>query len=172
MGLPITQGIIKYLGGGLTIQSTPDAGTCVTILLPVEKISAQAESPNKKNPVQNNILLIEDRDMVRHTIATMLVRCGHTVESTNSGLTALDILRENPDYFQMVISDYTMPEINGKNLIAEIRTDFPTLPIIIMSGDGGHLHELEMDKTQNHIFTLQKPVQAENLFNIMAKIAT
>lgn len=110
-----------------------------------------------------SILLVEDRTMVLKTIETMLQRGNHVVETASDGFTALDMIRENPKKYDLLITDYTMPHLNGRDLIAEIRQDFKTLPVIIMSGDVGTLSELQKNRANHNIFVLPKPIIASDL---------
>ena len=118
--------------------------------------------------IPRSILLVEDREMVRQTIATMLLREKHIVESVTDGFLALDMIRENPTKYDLLITDYTMPTMNGKDLVAEIRQDFKTIPVIIMSGDAESLSDLKNDPGNTHIFVLQKPITAADLSCVIA----
>lgn len=162
MGLPIAVGILNYLEAELTIASTPQRGTQVTIFLPVESISQRKEKETIAQEPKS-ILLVEDRDMVRHTIETMLAREGHKVTSVADGHNALDILRETPRGYDLMITDFSMPEINGKDIIEEVHADFPRLPIIIISGDNDHLKSIENNDLYKSVTTLAKPISSENL---------
>lgn len=115
-----------------------------------------------------SILLVDDRAMVLNTIATMLQRHHHTVESASDGFAALDMIRENPKKYDLLITDYTMPDLNGRDLISEIRQDFKTIPIIIMSGDTQSLDALKKDRSLNNIFVLPKPIVAKDLDDMIA----
>ncbi len=166
MGLPIAIGILNYLEGSLTVHSTAGLGTRFTLTLPVEALTKKSESPQTESDPRS-ILLIEDRDMVRHTIVTMLERAGHSVHDAKDALTALDMLREQPAGYNLVMTDLTMPSLNGADVVTEIRHDFPELPIIVMSGDSEGLSKLGQDHSNNHIFLLPKPVLAKDLSRVM-----
>jgi two-component system chemotaxis response regulator CheY len=124
------------------------------------------KKPNLHQP--RSILLVDDRAMVLNTIATMLHRHHHIVELASDGLAALDMIRKNPKKYDLLITDYTMPDLNGRDLISEIRQDFKTIPIIIMSGDEQSLDDLKKDRTLKNIFILPKPIVAEDLDDMIA----
>jgi len=168
LGLMVAIGIVGYLSGGISISTTESQGTNVTITLPVESIIKTIDKP-LQNTNPKSILLVEDRDSVRHTILTMLVRAGHTVEAVENGLLALDILRESPTKFDLVITDFMMQGINGNELISEIRNDFETLPIILMSGDTGHLSDSLND--YSNLYVLPKPITSQNLRNTLSSMS-
>ncbi|HAJ89438.1 MAG TPA: hypothetical protein DCM27_00230 [Rhodospirillaceae bacterium] len=115
------------------------------------------------SPIPQSILLVEDREMVLKTIKTMLEREHHRVETANDGFAALDMIRENPRKYDILITDYSMPEWNGKNLLDEIRQDFKNLPVIIMSGDLQSLDDLRNDPSNQNIFVLPKPITPHDL---------
>ncbi len=115
-----------------------------------------------------SILLVEDRAMVLHTIKTMLERDHHLVETATDGFAALDLIRENPKKYDLLITDFTMPYFNGRDLISEIRQDFKTIPIIIMSGDMLSLDTLKKDRSLRNIFILPKPIKAKDLAHLIA----
>lgn len=120
--------------------------------------SADASSHKPKS-----ILLVEDREMVLHAVETMLQRDHHQVEAVTDALAALDMIREDPAKYDLLITDYCMPELNGKDLLSELRQDFKHLPVIIMSGDQELLTDLKKDKSNKNIFLLSKPITAQNL---------
>lgn len=166
MGLPIAIGILNYLEGSLAVHSTVGAGTRITLTLPVESLTGKSESLHIHSHPRS-ILLIEDRDMVRHTIVTMLERAGHSVHDAKDALTALDMLREQPAGYDLVMTDLTMPSLNGADVVTEIRHDFPELPIIVMSGDSEGLHALETTRHDDRIFLLSKPVLTKDLTDLI-----
>jgi two-component system chemotaxis response regulator CheY len=110
-----------------------------------------------------SILLVEDRVPVLQAIAVMLRRDHHQVESVTDGFDALDMIRENPKKYDLLITDYCMPELNGKDLLKELRQDFKSLPVIVMSGDKELLIDLMNDKTNRHTLVVSKPIIADDL---------
>lgn len=167
IGLSVAKDILSYLDGGLRIATTPGTGTCVTLILPVEELLTSSATEEMSPP--KHILVIEDRESVRHIVTTILTRDGHSVTDTDDGLMALDILRENPDQFDLLITDYNMPQINGKDLIHEIRMDFPELPIIVISGDEQNLDLVKNTDIKN-LMTISKPLTSQKLNQVVSKI--
>ncbi len=128
------------------------------------------DSANSTKTESKCFLLVEDRDIVRHTLETMITREGHTVEGLSDGLIALDRLREHPNRFDCIITDFTMPMLNGKDLIEEIRHDFPEIPIVLISGDTEHLRNIKNMSANQNIHILAKPVSVQNLKTTIRKI--
>lgn len=131
----------------------------------IENLEIPASSGTHENipTITKCILLVEDRDILRHTLETMITREGHTVEGLGDGLVALDRLREHPDRFDCIITDFNMPMLNGKDLIDEIRHDFPEIPIILISGDVDHLRNTKNAASNQNLHILTKPVSVQNL---------
>lgn len=169
MGLPIALGILKYLGGALSIASSPDQGTKISFVIPVDRLSYK-DTSSITSIRPKNILLVEDRDMVRQAIKTMLDREGHHVIGCADGFSALDILRESPDQFDVLMTDFTMPLFNGKDLIEEIRSDFKDIPIVIVSGDTNHLQNIQNAPSHHRIWTLTKPISNHGMMLVLKEI--
>ena len=81
-----------------------------------------------------NILLVEDNWMTRTVLSDYLVRKGYAVFPAENGLEGLRIL-EHRD-FDLVITDYSMPHMGGKEFILHIKKTHPRLPVILVSGFG------------------------------------
>lgn len=175
MGLTIAYGILNHLDAGLQIYTTPypsaNSGTILKIQIPVNEIRSDTSQDDQKN-LMAHILLVEDRDMVRHSLETMLVRDGHKVTSCSEAYSALDILREHPDNFDFVMSDYKMPGLTGLEFAQEIHLDFPDMPIILMSGDTENLRDVAHDKKEQNITLLEKPVEHSLLNQAITNILT
>jgi CheY-like chemotaxis protein len=79
------------------------------------------------------ILLVDDEVLVRSGTAMMLDELGHEVVEASSGKQAMEILSDHP-HFDMVITDYRMPDMDGMELISEARKQIPALKIVLMTG--------------------------------------
>lgn len=129
----------------------------------IRSFSTEGISANSAPLTPKSILLVEGKEMVLYAIATLLQHANHKVESAMDGFIALDMMRENPHKYDLLIIGDNMPDINGKEFLAEIRVDFESIPVIIMSTDLGFLQDLENDMGNQNIFILPKPVTAQNL---------
>jgi two-component system cell cycle sensor histidine kinase/response regulator CckA len=129
LGLAAVYGLISQSGGEVTIDSTVGIGTCVSIVLPPHERTAP--TPLR---VLHAIMLVDDRDDVRGALATALEDAGLRVHRAASAREALAKLTELRGVLDAVISDVAMPERSGVELAGEIRTRWPALPVILMSG--------------------------------------
>jgi DNA-binding NtrC family response regulator len=82
---------------------------------------------------EKHILLVDDEDAVRSSLATVLEREGYRVHSADSGEEGLRILKEHP--IQLVISDYSMPQMTGVEFLKLVRERYPHILRIMLTGD-------------------------------------
>ena len=80
------------------------------------------------------VLLVEDQDMVRKMAELMLKRLGYQVFAASCGAEAVELLRENPDRVSFVITDLTMPGMDGWETLTALRKIRPHIPVILVSG--------------------------------------
>lgn len=139
LGLPVTLGIIKAHGGCITVESEPGKGSTFSIFLPLspaavprEKRSATVENPS--GPGRHLVLVVEDEEMVRRMVEGMLKRIGYEVMAAGSGAEAVDIFRLYQKEIKLVVSDLSMPGMNGWDTLAALRKIRPDIPVILASG--------------------------------------
>jgi len=138
LGLATVHGVVTGHQGAMTIHSELQKGTRFDILFPMAEEDIEEKPVDREEELlqqgSGNILLVEDQDSVRDMMISMLERLGYKAESCASGLEALDFLRENPDQFDLVITDHNMPKMTGLELVQQIHIDMPDLPFILLSG--------------------------------------
>ena len=141
LGLSMVQGFAEQLSGGLKLSSRKGAGTTAEIWLPVAD-SALEERPVSTDdapPVEPKIdrpltvLAVDDDALVLMNTTAMLEDMGHTVLEAMSGAEALDLLRRTPD-IDIVVTDFAMPRMNGRDLVAAIHAERPNLAVILATG--------------------------------------
>ncbi len=138
LGLSMVHGLTAQLGGGLTIDSTPGAGTTISLWLPVSASALGAEpgSPLVLHPAMGGIgtvLLVDDEDVVRMSTAEMLADLDYDVVEADSAEKALALIDAglNP---MVVVTDHLMPGMSGGDLARRLRVRRPDLPVLIVSG--------------------------------------
>jgi PAS domain S-box-containing protein len=162
LGLAMAKAFLEHSGGSLGIESEPGRGTVVSILLPVAEAPPAAEQPVAPvAPVRatprGRILLVDDEDLVRETVAEELEAIGHIVMAAGSGTEALGLLNAGAE-FDLIMSDLSMPGMDGMALIREARCRMPNLPAILLTGaDPGEIAGMD------EVVVLRKPVGAERL---------
>jgi len=138
LGLPVIVGIVRGYNGVVSVESEPGRGTAFRVYLPTsaEKIPRQQPKavPAPKFESGGTVLLIEDEVMVRNMARIMLTRLGFKVLEAKDGVEAVGIFRQHRDEIRCVISDLTMPRMNGWDTLAALRRISPDIPVILSSG--------------------------------------
>lgn len=143
LGLSTVYGIVKQSGGFIFADSPPGQGASFVVYLPIHEAGAGARDAVAPAPAAKpkssetwgtgTILLVEDEDMVRAVAERALVRQGYTVHTAEHGEAALELLEGGllPD---LLISDVVMPTMDGPTMVRHVRTAYPKLPVLFMSG--------------------------------------
>jgi CheY-like chemotaxis protein len=150
LGLSLSETIIRGFGGELKIHSTPQLGTTVTIRLPRPRAQKEiavdgetivsspseltATTPGKQPQRPLNILVVDDEPIIARLIAQLLSVDGHHAEFVTSASEALDSLARNN--FDAVLSDRSMPQMNGDELAVEVASQFPGKTFVMVTGYG------------------------------------
>ncbi len=136
MGLAIVHGIATASGGFVTCESEPGNGAVFRVFFPAleEKVSREAPAAVAAPTGRERILFVDDDDILTEMGQTMLERLGYEVTVFTSSVAALAEFERQPDRFDAVITDQTMPEITGVDLARKMLRIRPDLPIILCTG--------------------------------------
>ena len=132
-----------------------------------KRLDAVRPSGDKANGSVLRILLVEDHEDTRHTMARLLQRWGHRVEAAASARAALSLAAEHP--FDLVISDLGLPDESGDGLMSKLRDGFGIQGIAV-SGYGMD-HDVAKSQAAGFIYHLTKPIQVERLKQLVGKFA-
>jgi len=147
LGLAVAQSIVKKHGGNILFSSEPGAGTDFFIYLPVidkkgEKDNDDVLETESLLPIGNeHILLVDDEETIIDTGREMLEYLGYSIETYNKSSYALNEFKKSPAKYDLVISDMTMPELNGDELAKKMIEIRPDIPIIICTGYNPQIDE-------------------------------
>ena len=113
------------------------------------------------------ILVMDDDEGVRRGIGKVLVRAGHEVIEAPDGRVALALLKDEPP--DLVICDLFMPEMDGVEVLRELRRDYPDLPVVAISGGAyqGKVQLLDVAKGLGAVAVLKKPFQLQQLLGVV-----
>ncbi len=168
LGLAIARGFLEQSGGGMQIESEVGHGTIVRLWLPVAEAAALQDAEAGAPPADRiaglrRILLVDDEPSVRETLREELQALGPTVVAAGDGQEALALLeREEP--FDVLITDLSMPRMDGLQLIQAAQQRQATLPAILLTGFVTSAAELAIGGAVSGTFTLlQKPVRIATL---------
>jgi signal transduction histidine kinase/ActR/RegA family two-component response regulator len=160
LGLSIVKSIIMLHGGSVWAENRPDGcGARFCFTFPVPAVCTRT----------CQILAVDDQELNRRLIKTLIERSGHSVETCNSGLEAVETI--NKQSFDMVFMDVEMPGLSGLEAATRIREtgwDKDTLPIVAVTGHADAIHHrLCVECGMNDV--VQKPIDKETLDHMIAK---
>ena len=161
LGLSVVYGIVQRHDGRIEIQSEKNAGTAFVLWLPQggnDEVPLPPDLESVDRPLR--ILVADDQEIICELIAEYLQADGHTTITAAHGREALDRFTE--DCIDLVITDQSMPEMNGVQLASAIRERAPNLPIILLTGFGEEMQALG-DHPENVDLVIGKPVSASEL---------
>jgi PAS domain S-box-containing protein len=174
LGLSMVKGFAEQSGGGFAIESAIGAGTRATLWLPVvpDEVLARPDElvPNGGSRLTWRILLVDDDALVLDTLTEQLRDLGHEVLAASGGTDALTILRAR-EAVDLMITDLSMPGMNGLTLIKEARGLRPSLPAILLTGYAGDAAALEDGGAARGTYSLmRKPATAAVLSERVAAL--
>ncbi len=171
MGLSVVHGIVTNHGGAILVDSVRGKGTKIEVYLPTipspvwDGLEDQVSIPLGKE----TILFVDDEETIVHLGKELLSQLGYTVDVYTNSHEALAVFRRNPDRFDLVITDQTMPGLTGEGLSRELLAIRPELPIILCTGFS-HIMTAEKAKALGIQAYLMKPLAIRDLAPIVRHV--
>jgi|GEM_PF-656983 len=172
LGLAIVHGIVEQSGGRVTCESEVGRGSVFRLCLP--RLVGAAEARQASTPTARptgggrRILVVDDDTSVREFVARSLVDLGYAVVLATSGVDALRQVADGLAPVDLVITDVTMPELDGPGLAARLASLWPAVPVIFVSGsmDDGPMREVSHGRVAR---LLEKPFTAAELERVVRR---
>ena len=175
MGLAAVRGIILSHGGEIRVQTAVGSGSCFEILLPCVS-QAEPEFRGAVIPAVPSgsektvtILIIDDEDMLRLPIASMLRRKGHSVLETRDGATGVDMFRAQAPDIDIVLLDLTLPGMSGGEILAHLRKIRPNIKVVLSTAYGRDRAFKDVTDTES-VYYLRKPYKIDDLTALLRKV--
>ena len=171
LGLSVVHGIVNTHGGAITVKSAPAKGTTFHVYFPIiekeEKLQERSEGPL---PTGNErILFVDDEQVIVYIGEKTLGQLGYDVVTKANGVDALELFRADPDRFDLVITDMTMPRMTGDQFARELIKLRPDIPIILCTGFNPKISKEQAGKIGIKAFVM-KPLVRRDMANIVRKV--
>ena len=137
MGLSVVHGIVQDHNGYIDVYSEPNKGTTFHIYLPIiksEEVTIETKKVDKIPGGNEHILLVDDEKAIVYMIKQMLETLGYKVTARTSSIEANEAFENQPDKFDLVLTDQIMPNMTGELLARQILKIRPDIPIILCTG--------------------------------------
>lgn len=143
MGLSIVFGIVSEYGGAVTVESEEGSGSVFRVFLPFTRRPAQEAEPETASLSggDEHIMLVDDEALLLEMTGKVLQRLGYTVTRVGDGRQALELFRAEPQRYDLVITDQTMPGLTGMDLAARLLALRPELPVLLCTGYSAGISE-------------------------------
>ncbi len=171
MGLAITYGIVKKYGGAITVDSHLDAGTTFHVYLPQSR-QGLVSTPSEEIAVpggNERILFVDDEELLATASKDMLERLGYHVTAKQKSSDALEAFHNQPDKFDLVITDQTMPGMTGLDLAGKMLQIRPDIPIILCTGYSALVNE-DVARAQGIREFVMKPLTKGAIAKLIRKV--
>ena len=171
LGLSVVYGIIQEMKGDIRVYSNEGEGTTFNLFLPEITQGDEIKSAGNVEQVvtgEGTILLVDDEEEIILWMAEMLKEMGYTVISSRKPKSALKILKDSPEQFDLVLTDLTMPKMLGTELAEEIHAIRNDLPIILCTGFNEGLDSTTTERLGIRT-VLMKPVISTQLSQTIKK---
>jgi len=169
MGLSVVHGIVKECGGTIVTYSEPGKGTTFNIYFPEVSTTLNSDIHNQQATLDDSlpggkehIMIVDDEQVIIDLQQRILKKVGYQVTPFTDSALALQAFLKNPEIFDLVITDMTMPKLTGLQLAEQLVAKRPGIPILLCTGHS----RISIEELQNCpaiISYLSKPINLREL---------
>jgi PAS domain S-box-containing protein len=138
LGLSVVHGIASGAGGSINVSSAPGNGSTFTVTLPARQAAGDTSLPTPAPAAPRgggqHIIYVDDDDSLTMLMTRTLERLGYTVTAFNDPQLAVQTFVDSPQTFDVVVTDLSMPQMSGFDLVAAVKTIRPDIPVVMTSG--------------------------------------
>ena len=171
LGLSMVHGIVKGIGGTITVESEPDKGTTFSVFFPIID-DREISDHTIRTPISGGterILFVDDEKIIAEMATRMIEHLGYEVSANTDSTEALEVFRSSPHMFDLVITDMTMPGMTGVDLAEELMKIREDIPIILCTGYSESVTE-ESAKDMGIRKFVMKPFVMERLATVIKEV--
>ncbi len=172
LGLSVVHGIVKKMGGALTVESVVGQGSVFNVFIPVAETEGLVEHEGESILVggKESVAVIDDEPAVASSITAILSSLGFKAVAFTSSVEALEAIRKAPLQFDVIVSDYYMPKITGVEIAKNLKKAGVDVPMILISGFFGKKME-NVGKGPGICECIAKPVNAFDLTEAIRRVS-
>ena len=172
VGLSTVQGIVTQHGGLIKVNSQLGKGTTFELYFPMTEQTQTAETTSNNEDMPGgteHILYVDDDPLLANLGEQMLTIKGYAVTTMTDSTKALKLFTDKPNHFDLIITDQTMPDLSGKQLIQKVQKIRPNIPTILCTGYSSKIDEEKAVKLGASAF-LMKPLDMPQLLQTVRRI--
>jgi len=172
LGLSVVYGIVKKSYGTIKVESEVGKGTTFSVLLPAAEKSESKQATNKQSRLpwgKERVLFIDDEPSIANLGRKCLERFGYDVTIRQSSLEALELFRNDPKRFDLLVTDMTMPHMTGDELAKEILSIRPDIPIVLCTGYSKRISDIKAKEIGIRAFVM-KPLTQHELASAVRRV--
>lgn len=177
LGLAVVHGIVHQYGGHIEVDTRPGKGSTFRLLFPPAfareqdqlKVSAAPIMQPRPAPKGQRILVVDDEKVLANLISELLESQGYRPLAVTDPVDALELFKTEPDAFDLVLTDQTMPGLGGLDLARELLALRPELPVVLWTGYSNAADQDQAQSVGIRTF-LHKPLNPQDLLTILHEL--
>jgi two-component system, cell cycle sensor histidine kinase and response regulator CckA len=166
LGLATVRRIVDESRGVIQVQSEPGRGTRIEVFLPVIQAASEATVPPLSLRAGETILLVDDHATARNSMQRILYNAGYRVLNAPSGKRALEIFANHSQDINLLVADWMMPGMNGRDLADQLRRQKPGLRVLLISG----YHDDQTQSASPSLNLIRKPFSGTALIERIREV--